>query len=109
MLLIDCIGAAAGVLTSASYLPQMYKIWKTKSARDISTGMFVGLYIGICLWLWYAVMISAFHMLVANCVTLLLMSGILALKYRYRHAGESTRCQMAESESAGIPRATELV
>lgn len=109
MLLIDCIGAAAGVLTSASYLPQMYKIWKTKSAKDISTGMFVGLYVGICLWLWYAVMISAFHMLVANCVTLLLMTGILALKYRYRHAGEATYCQMARRESVDMPHATESV
>jgi MtN3 and saliva related transmembrane protein len=101
MVLIDFIGAAAGVLTSASYLPQIYKIWKTKSAGDISTTMFVGLYIGICLWLWYSVLISAPHMLVANCITLLLMTGILALKYRFRNAGVVSNFRGEDQGTAG--------
>jgi MtN3 and saliva related transmembrane protein len=84
VILLDCLGAAAGVLTTASYIPQIYKIWRTKSATDISTSMFVGLYIGIGLWTWYAVLISAMQMLIANVVTLLLMTIILLFKYRYR-------------------------
>lgn len=85
MELIDWIGGAAGILTSVSYLPQLHKIWKTKSAGDISTAMFVGLYVGIALWCLYAVEIKAVHMAIANGITLVLMTGILLLKYCYRN------------------------
>lgn len=84
MQLIDWIGGAAGLLTSLSYLPQLHKIWLTKSAGDISTAMFVGLYVGVALWFFYAIELNAIHMIVANGASLLIMSGILVLKYTYR-------------------------
>lgn len=103
MELIDWIGVVAGALTSISYLPQLYKIWKTKSAGDISTLMFTGLYLGIALWCWYAVKLHAVHMLIANGITLVLMSGILLLKYCYRNnkpAPKLTQTRTSDSKES---------
>ena len=41
MQMIDLLGTAAGTLTTLSFLPQVIKTWRSRSADDISTGMFL--------------------------------------------------------------------
>ena len=38
---IKLLGFAAATCTTAAYAPQFIKVWKTRSARDISLGMFL--------------------------------------------------------------------
>lgn len=81
--LADAIGLAAGVLTTVAFVPQLLKIYATKSGRDVSARMFVIFSIGVALWLTYGLMIRSLPMIVANSVTLLLAFAILGLKLRY--------------------------
>ena len=80
---ITMVGLLAGALTTASLLPQITKIWRTKSADDVSTGMFVVFGIGVVLWLVYGIANEDIAVIAANAVTLVLAVGILALKLRY--------------------------
>ncbi len=48
---VNAIGLTAGALTTAAFLPQVVKTWKTRSTKDISLGMFLVLCSGIALWL----------------------------------------------------------
>jgi MtN3 and saliva related transmembrane protein len=40
------LGLLAGGLTTVSFVPQVIKIWKTKSAEDVSLKMFLALCAG---------------------------------------------------------------
>jgi MtN3 and saliva related transmembrane protein len=79
----DLLGLAAGGLTTIAFVPQIFRIVKTRSAHDISWWMFGLFSIGVALWLWYGFMLDALPVIVANVVTLSLAVAILFLKWRY--------------------------
>ncbi|HEY3352822.1 MAG TPA: SemiSWEET transporter [Polyangia bacterium] len=78
------IGLAAGALTTLAFLPQVLKTWRTRSARDISLGMFAAFTVGVLLWILYGIRLRATPIIVANTVTLGLAGAILVMKIRYR-------------------------
>jgi MtN3 and saliva related transmembrane protein len=77
------LGYVAGAVTTTSLVPQVMKIWKTKSARDVSLGMFLIFSIGISLWIAYGVFLHSMPIIVANTVSLLLGFIVLGLKLRF--------------------------
>ena len=79
------LGLMAGTLTTAAYLPQVVKTWKSKSADGISWSMLIILCVGVTLWLAYGVYIHDWPVICANLLTLILSSLILGLKIRYRY------------------------
>jgi len=81
---ITALGLLAGTLTTIAFVPQLTKTWKTKSAEDISFGMFAIFCIGVLLWLVYGLLIGALPVILANMVTLVLAGAILVLKIKYR-------------------------
>jgi MtN3 and saliva related transmembrane protein len=83
---ITGIGLLAGLLTTAAFIPQVWKIYQTKSGRDISGRMFGLFSVGIALWLVYGVLLHSIPLIISNVVTLVLSLAILALKYRYSRA-----------------------
>ena len=83
---MDCttaLGLLAGALTTTSFFPQVVRIMRTKSAEDISTGMFVMFCTGVGLWLIYGVLHRDVALIAANSVTLILALTILVLKVKY--------------------------
>lgn len=82
--LIDGIGLAAGLLTTTAFIPQVWKIYRTKSGKDISARMFSLFSAGIVLWLVYGVLLQSVPLILSNAVTLVLSLTIIGLKLRYR-------------------------
>ncbi len=80
----ELAGYLAAALTTLSFLPQVYKIWRTKRADDISAPAFAAFSLGVLLWLIYGLALRAWPIILANGVTLLLTIGILVLTARYR-------------------------
>ena len=77
---------AAGAVTAFTFMPQVIKTWRDKSARDISLTMFLIAFINEIMWLVYGFMIDNFVIILTNAV-MLLMSGIMiALKLKYGKA-----------------------
>jgi len=81
--LVEATGMVAGTLTTAAYLPQALKVWRSRSARDISLGMFLMMVTGILLWLIYGLAIGSPALIGANAVTLVLSASILVAKLRF--------------------------
>jgi MtN3 and saliva related transmembrane protein len=79
----DLIGMVAGSLTTLSFVPQVVKTWKSRSAGDISLGMFLLFSLGVALWLVYGVAIGSFPIILFNTVTLVLSASIIAMKLRF--------------------------
>ena len=82
--MIGVLGLAAGGLTTASFVPQVTKIWKTKSAEDVSLAMFIAFCVGVGLWLTYGVIKKDWAILLTNGVTLVLGLAILVMKLKYK-------------------------
>ena len=81
--LVSLVGFAAAFCTTAAYLPQAIRTWRTRSTADISLGMFSLMTAGVVLWLIYGIAIHSLPIIAANSVTLILASTILILKLRH--------------------------
>lgn len=77
------IGLAAGSLTTIAFLPQVIKTWQSKSAQDISLGMFSIFCTGVFLWIIYGFTVGDLPVLLANIVTFILAFTILVFKFKY--------------------------
>jgi MtN3 and saliva related transmembrane protein len=81
--MIENIGFIAGLLTTGSFIPQVIKVYKTKSAGDISTGMLAMLLLGISLWISYGFVISSTPVVLWNMVSFNLVAALFAGKIKY--------------------------
>lgn len=79
----DLIGMIAGTLTTIAFVPQVWRVWKTRSTSDISLGMYLVFTTGVGFWLAYGLMLGAWPIILANTVTLALTGTVLALKLRH--------------------------
>jgi len=77
---VNILGTLAGTLTTVAFVPQVLKTWRSRSATDISTGMFLIFTLGVLMWLVYGLFIHSWPIIIANAITLVLASAILAMK-----------------------------
>lgn len=78
------IGLTAGFCTTLAFLPQALKTWKTKSAKDLSLGMYSIFCTGIILWLIYGFLINDLPVILTNLASLVLATSILYFKLSYK-------------------------
>lgn len=81
---IQLLGLVAGSLTTAAFLPQVVKTWKSRSAKDLSLGMFSLFCLGVAMWLLYGFAVNDIPVIAANLVTLLLATTLLYFKLRFK-------------------------
>ena len=63
---INIIGLAAAAMGGIALLPQVLKVLRTKSTKDISREMFLLLAGSIFLWLVYGILLNNFPIIIAN-------------------------------------------
>ena len=80
---VTILGCLAGFLTTAAYFPQVWKTWKSKSAADLSLGMFLVFSLGVLGWLIYGIMINQGPVVFWNAITLVLSLAILIMKLKF--------------------------
>lgn len=83
MNIIEIIGLVAGACTTIAFVPQVIKTYRSKSAKDLSSGMFLTFWFGIILWLIYGIIKNDLPIMVANTLTLVLATVILILKIKF--------------------------
>ena len=81
--LTEFYGYIAAILTTIAFLPQLYKTWVTKSAKDVSLITLILFIIGLICWIIYGIKINSTPILVANIVTFIFNFSILILKLIY--------------------------
>lgn len=77
---IEILGLLAGTLTTISFVPQVWQVWKSKSAKDISLGMYSIFVTGVAMWLGYGLLVGSAPVYLANTVTLILAGAVLIMK-----------------------------
>lgn len=83
MTLVTSIGLLAGALTTISFLPQVIKTWRSKSAKDISLIMLLSFCMGLLLWIIYGICLSNLPILLTKLLTLILGDTSLFFKLKY--------------------------
>ena len=83
---VTVIGSIAATCTTAAFVPQVVRVWRLKSAQDISVVTFLAFSVGMAIWLVYGLLIDSLPVILANAVTLVLSLTIVALKLNYERA-----------------------
>ncbi len=81
------IGLAASTLTMFSFVPQVVKMYKCKSARDVSIATILQLAAGVTLWTVYGVLQKDPIIIFANLVTLAILLAAMYLYHKYSCRG----------------------
>lgn len=79
----ELLGGAAAFCTTLAFVPQLVRVWTTKSTRDVSLGMFLVFCVGLSLWLAYGLRLGSTPLVASNSITLVLALGILVAKLRF--------------------------
>lgn len=77
---ITIIGACAAVASTVSFVPQAWKIIKTRRTQDISTVMYAVTVGGFGMWTVYGILLAQWPLIFTNAVCLILSAFILAMK-----------------------------
>lgn len=76
------LGLLAAFLTTAAFVPQVFRVLRTRDTHAISLVMYLMFSTGVALWLIYGILLGLWPVIIANAITLALALMVLALKIR---------------------------
>ena len=80
---IELMGHIGAFLTSVTFLPQVYKVWKTKSVDDLSLMMLFIVLTSTVVWLVYAFALMLWPVILANGIVFVLDLLLIYFKFSY--------------------------
>lgn len=78
--LAPMLGYAAAALGSLGWLPQLLRTLRTRQVRDISLWTTVLIFVTVCLWLAYGLLLGAWPIIIANLLSATVLGVLLAAK-----------------------------
>ena len=82
--MIAIVGVAAALLSIASFVPQAWKIWKTRETEGLSTKMWIFNTCAFALWTVYGIGLGKWPLIATNAICLVLAAFILTMKVTAR-------------------------
>ena len=79
----EIVGLTAGALTTFSLIPQACRLFRLRSAREISLPFTLLLACGVALWLIYGLLLGLLPIILWNAISLCLALSILCAKVKY--------------------------
>lgn len=76
------IGVIAAILTTVAFVPQVWRVMRTRDTNAISLLMYLLFSTGVTLWLVYGVMLWLWPIIIANTITLVLALIVIFFKVR---------------------------
>ena len=80
MELAGIVGGLATIASTTSFVPQAWKVIRTRDTSSISKRMYVITVVGFSLWLAYGLLLGEWPLIVTNGICLGLSAFILAMK-----------------------------
>ncbi|SEQ11873.1 MtN3 and saliva related transmembrane protein [Faunimonas pinastri] len=74
------IGYVAVFCTTISYVPQVWKAWRTRSCGDLSMKMMMLLDTGVALWIAYGFMSVDRVIIIGNALSLCFLTALMVFK-----------------------------
>ena len=83
MLLGESLGFVAGALVTCSLIPQLVRVFKLRSAREISMLFNILLLLGVITWLAYGISFGLAPVILWNAIGAALVAGLVYAKLKY--------------------------
>ena len=83
MELTTIVGTAASIASAVTFLPQVIKIWRTKSTKDLSGMTLFFLFLNVSLWLLYGILIFDYPIMATNGIVLSMIITMIYFKSKY--------------------------
>lgn len=96
---IESIGYIGAIILNTSALPQIYKTYQTKTAKDLSWGFFGTLGVGFMFNITYGALIGHPAIYCGSSVSMLLYGTLAGMKYIYE---KPTRDVLTEKDDAPL-------
>lgn len=80
---MEWFGFIAGGIMTIATLPQITRVFKLKSAREISLIFVASMVIGFICWLTYGIFLQLFPLILWNSINIILFSVLLYAKLKY--------------------------
>jgi MtN3 and saliva related transmembrane protein len=79
----EILGIVAGIFTTFAVIPQIIRVYKLKSAREISLIFTSSMLLGIIIWLVYGIVLGLTAIIIWNSIGIVLNSWLLFTKFKY--------------------------
>jgi MtN3 and saliva related transmembrane protein len=79
----DVLGLLAGAITTGSFVPQVIRVFRLKSAREISLFFTILFLVGDGMWLSYGIFLKSYPIIIWNISGSILAFALLIGKLRY--------------------------
>jgi MtN3 and saliva related transmembrane protein len=79
----DILGYVAATLTTFSFVPQVWRTFRTHDVSGISLRMYSIFTAGVAVWLAYGIALKEMPMILANSVSLVLACSVLVMRLRF--------------------------
>ena len=80
---IEYVGHLGAFMSSVTFIPQVYKVWKTKGVNDLSLTMILIIFSSTIVWLVYAVALMLWPVILANSIVCFPSILLLVFKLTY--------------------------
>ncbi len=80
----DVIGHISSALSSITFMPQVYKAWKTKSVGDLSFATILIVFTSTLLWLIYGIGKELWPVIICNSIICFLSVVLIYFKMTFR-------------------------
>lgn len=85
MSFVDILGYGACAVTALTFLPQVLKTWKEKSAKNVSLLMFIIAFVNEIMWIAYGSLRNDMVIVITNVIMISMCSVMIGLKLKYRN------------------------
>lgn len=80
---IEIAGHTGAFLSSVTFIPQVYKVWKSKSATDLSLATMLIVFTSTIVWLIYAFALNLWPVILANGIICFLSLMLIYFKFAF--------------------------
>jgi MtN3 and saliva related transmembrane protein len=82
--LVEIMGLIGAFLSSITFMPQVYKTWKMKSAGDLSLSMMLIVFTSTIIWLVYGFSLHLMPVIICNGIIMLLSALLIYFKLTFK-------------------------
>jgi MtN3 and saliva related transmembrane protein len=80
---IEIVGHTGSILSSITFMPQVYQTWKTKSVEDLNLFMMLIVFLSTVVWLVYGVGMHLLPVIICNGIICALSLLLIYFKLRF--------------------------
>ncbi|KYG74628.1 MtN3 and saliva related transmembrane protein [Roseivirga ehrenbergii] len=80
----ESMGLLGAILSSLTFLPQVIRTWKIKSAEDLSMGMLIIVFCSTIVWLIYGFALWLIPVIIANSAIFVLSLTLIYFKVSFK-------------------------